>query len=73
MPLRQPLAASCRAAAARARRLLIGATTPWLKERLGAEIGRCEQIAEEIERRSKVSANGAARENSALTGEDPRP
>ena len=56
MPLRQPLAAYYRAAAARARGLLIGATSPWLKERLGAEIGRCERIAEEIERAPDAEA-----------------
>ena len=42
-PLKQQLAAYYRAAATRGRTLLSGATTPWLKERLGAKIGRCEQ------------------------------
>ena len=53
MPLKQRLAAYYRAAAARGRRLLAEATTPWLKEHLGAEIARHEQIAEEIERASE--------------------
>jgi hypothetical protein len=60
MPLKQRLAAHYRAAAARGRRLLTGATTPWLKERLGAEIGRHEQIAEEIERGAEPDANSAS-------------
>jgi hypothetical protein len=63
MPLRQPLAAYYRAAAANARRLLIGATTPWLKERLGAEIGRCERIAEEIERAPDAEAQSPGGEH----------
>ena len=71
MPLRQPLAAYYRAAAANARRLLTGATSPWLKERLGAEISRCDQIAEEIERSSQVDSEGAPREAAVLTGETP--
>jgi hypothetical protein len=50
MPLKQRLAAYDRAAAARGRRLLTEATTPWLKEHLGSEIAR---HAEEIERASK--------------------
>ena len=54
MPLRQPLAAYYRAAAARGRRLLTKATSPWLKKRLGSEIARHEQIAEEIERASEA-------------------
>ena len=57
MPVKQRLAAYYRAAAAQGRRLLTGATTPWLKERLGAEIGRCEQIAEEIEMASEAGAD----------------
>jgi hypothetical protein len=52
MPLKQRLATYYRAAAARGRRLLTAATTPWLKEHLGTEIARHEQIAEEIERAS---------------------
>jgi hypothetical protein len=59
MPFKQRLAAHYRAAAARGRKLLTGATTPWLKERLGAEIGRHEQIAEEIERGAEPDANSA--------------
>jgi hypothetical protein len=50
MPVKQRLAASYRAAAARGRTLLTRATTPWLREHLGEEIARCESIAEEIER-----------------------
>jgi hypothetical protein len=57
MPLKQRLAAYYRAAAAQGRRLLTGATSPWLKERLGAEIGRCERIAEEIERATEPGAD----------------
>ena len=53
MPLKQRLAAYYRAAAARGRRLLAEATTPWLKEHLGAEIARHEQLAEEIDRASE--------------------
>ena len=56
MPLKQRLAAYYRTAAARGRRLLTEATTPWLKEHLGSEIARHEQIAEEIERASKPAA-----------------
>jgi hypothetical protein len=71
MPVKQRLAAHYRAAAARGRRLLTGATTPWLKERLGAEIGRQEQIAEEIERGAEPDANSAPpqEETAALSGE----
>jgi hypothetical protein len=57
MPLRQQLAACYREAGARGRRLLTAATSPWLKERLGAEIARCEQIAEQIEQGSSPDAN----------------
>lgn len=73
MPLKQRLAAHYRAAAARGRRLLTGATTPWLKERLGAEIGRHEQIAEEIERGAEPDANSVPPQNetAALSGETP--
>ena len=49
MPIRQRLAASYRAAAGRGRRLLTRATTPRLREHLGAKIARCGSIAEEIE------------------------
>jgi len=53
MSLKQRLTTYYRAAAARGRRLLAEATTPWLKEHLGTEIARHEQIAEEIERASE--------------------
>ena len=60
MALKQQLAAWYRAAAARGRTLLTVATSPWLKERLGAEISRCEQIAEGIERATEPDANGGS-------------
>jgi hypothetical protein len=50
MPTKERLAAQYRAAAAHGRSLLTRATTPWLREHLGAEIARCERMAEEIER-----------------------
>ena len=50
MPMKQCISTYYRAAAARARSLLTKATTPWLRERLAAEIARCEHMAEEIER-----------------------
>lgn len=53
MPLKQQLAEHYRAAATRGRTLLAEATTPWLKERIGAEIGRCDRIVEEIEMASE--------------------
>jgi hypothetical protein len=73
MPLKQRLAAHYRAAAARGRRLLTGATAPCLKERLGAEIGRHEQIAEEIESGAEPDATSAPPqdETAALSGETP--
>jgi hypothetical protein len=49
-----------RAAAARARRLLTEATTPWLKEQLAAAIALHDQIAEQIESASKASARTAS-------------
>jgi hypothetical protein len=49
-----------RVAAARARRLLTEATTPWLKEQLAAAIALHDQIAEEIESASKASARTAS-------------
>jgi hypothetical protein len=70
MPLKQRLAAYYRAAAARGRRLLTEATTPWLKELLGAEIARHEQIAEEIERSPDPGAD-AASSQAASSGETP--
>ena len=70
MPLKQQLAAYYRAAATRGRTLLCGATTPWFKERLGAEIGRCEQMAEEIERAPDSGANPALAQ-AASSGETP--
>ena len=50
MPIKQRLAAYYRAAAAHGRSLLTRATTPWFRENLGAEIARCERMADEIER-----------------------
>ena len=47
---KQRISTYYRAAAARGRSLLTKATTPWLRERLAAEIARCEHMAEEIER-----------------------
>jgi hypothetical protein len=58
MPIKQRLAASYRAAAARGRSLLMRATTPWLREHLGAEISRCESMAEEIERAPEADPKG---------------
>ena len=49
MPMKQRISTYYRAAAARGRSLLTKATTPWLRERLAAEIARCEHMAEEIE------------------------
>jgi hypothetical protein len=60
MPLKQRLATYYRAVAARGRRLLTEATTPWLKEHLDAEIARHEQIAEETERASEPDAGAAS-------------
>jgi len=56
MPVKQRLALHYRAAVARGRRFLTGATTPWLKERLGAEIARYEKIADEIEGASELTS-----------------
>ena len=50
MPVKQRVAAYYRAAAARGRGLLTRATTPWLREQLGAEIAQCDRMAEEVER-----------------------
>jgi len=50
MTLEQQSAAHYHAAAKRARRLLAEATTPSVKERLGEEAARYEQIARKIER-----------------------
>ena len=49
MPVKQRLAAYYRAAAARGRGLLARATTPWVREQLGAEIAQCDRMVEEIE------------------------
>jgi len=49
MPVKQRLAAYYRAAAARGRGLLTRATTPWVREQLGAEIAQCDRMVEEIE------------------------
>jgi hypothetical protein len=73
MPLKQRLATYYRAIAARGRRLLTEATTPWLKEHLGAEIARHEQIAEEIERACEPNADAASlqEKTAALSSETP--
>ena len=52
-------AAYHRAAAARARRLLAEATTPWVKEQLAEAMARHDQIAAEIDRASEPDANAA--------------
>ena len=63
-----------RAAAARARRLLAEATTPWVKERLEVEMVQHQQIAAEIERASEPDTEGASSEDevAALSSETPR-
>jgi len=48
------------AEAARTRRLLAEATTPWVKEQLAAAAAAHEQIAEEIERASAPDADAAS-------------
>ena len=53
-------AAYHRAAAARARRLLAEATTPWVKEQLAEAMARHDQIAAEIDRASEPDANTAS-------------
>jgi phosphodiesterase/alkaline phosphatase D-like protein len=52
-------AAYHRAAAARARRLLGEATTPWVKQQLAEAMARHDQIAAEIDRASEPEANAA--------------
>jgi hypothetical protein len=71
--LEQQSAAYHLAAAARARRLLTEATTPWSKEYLAAEIARHEQIAEEVERASEPEEDVASPEGEtrALSSETP--
>ena len=49
-----------RAAAARARRLLAEATTPWVKQQLAEAIERHDHIAAEIERASKPDPNAVS-------------
>jgi hypothetical protein len=49
-----------RAAAARARRLLAEATTPWVKQQLAEATERHDRIAAEIERASEPDANAAS-------------
>jgi hypothetical protein len=62
MVVRQRLAAYYSAAAARGRRLLTRATTPWLREHLGAEIARCDSMAEEIERATEPAVGNSEEE-----------
>jgi hypothetical protein len=66
-------AAYHRAEAARTRRLLAEATTPWLKERLQDAIARYEQIAAEVERASEPDADAASpkHETGAVSSETP--
>jgi hypothetical protein len=71
MPLKQQLAAYYRAAANQGRRLLMGATSPWLKEHLGAEIARYERLAEEIERAPEPDPKATAKDEVALESETP--
>jgi len=69
MPMKQRISTYYRAAAARARSLLTKATTPWLRERLAAEIARCEHMAEESEReREPDRKRGENREVPATSG-----
>jgi hypothetical protein len=56
-------AAYHRAAAARARRLLAEATTPWVKEQLAAAVANHEQIAGEIERALETDADASSPED----------
>jgi hypothetical protein len=65
--LEQQPASYYRAAAARARRLLAEATTRGLKEHLGEEVARYEQLAEEIERVSEPGSDFAAAEVAATS------
>jgi hypothetical protein len=65
--LEQQPASYYRAAAARARRLLAEATTRGLKEHLGEEVARYEQLAEEIERVSEPGLDFAAAEVAATS------
>jgi hypothetical protein len=62
-----------RAAAARARRLLAEATTPWVKEQLAEAMERHDKIAAEIDRASEPDVNGASshRETGAVSTEIP--
>jgi hypothetical protein len=66
-------AAYHRAAAARARRLLAEATTPWVKEQLAEAMARHDQIAAEIDRASEPDANAAFShgETGAVSSETP--
>jgi hypothetical protein len=66
MPVQRRLAAYYRAAAARGRRFLTEATTPWLKERLGAAIVHYEQVADEIERVSEPTLTGRGKRKSRV-------
>jgi hypothetical protein len=63
--LKQQPASYYHAAAARARRFLAEATTRGLKEHLGEEVARYEQLAEEIERASEPVSDFAAAEVAA--------
>ena len=63
-----------RAAAARARRLLAEATTPWVKEQLAEAMARHDHVAAEIGRASEPDANTASSHGEAgvVSSETPR-
>ena len=62
-----------RAAASRARRLLVEATTPWLKEQLAHEVERHEQIAAQIERISEPGGDKKPAQGKAVRAEGETP
>jgi hypothetical protein len=68
-------AAYHRAAAARARRLLAEATTPWVKVQLAGAMARHDQIAAEIDRASEPDVNAVSShgETGAVSSETPGP
>ena len=63
MPIKQRISTYYRAAAARGRGLLTRATTPWLREQLGAEIAQCDRMVEEIEGAAEPTTGGPAAED----------
>lgn len=72
MPMRERLVAYYRAVAARGRGLLTRATTPWLREQLGAEIARYEHMADAIEGATEAGPEGAKKDRTPQASE-PRP